>query len=630
MSEWTFKRVNSGDTILDRYDVISVLGENQLGVSCLVNDRSSNQNYLFCQLSFECSAERVEEIQAVVDNLKQLNHKSVAALYDFIVDGSTGYISMEYIDGESFESHIKMRRERGQILGLKAAYSFLAHLCAGIELFHQHDFIFGGLTPRAIYVTNQGRVKISNIILCFLADNYLDDASRMAYFSGPFVAPEVRETRGNATKQADVYSLALLFTELLSSASLEKFDSSPETFIAAIPGVSSAVKETLFSAVKPDLSDRLVDVQMLKEALKAAVDAPADNDLSSIVMGVVDLRALSASTDMPVIDPGQSQARKIDLFDKNPSGSTPSINRRMKKDVWIFQKDGIDYGPFTVDGILEKLYADEIHEKTLILHTVTKEKLPLEEIPEFAEKVKAYIPVREQNRETLKAQKRKKQRQTQGALSGVIILVILIFGGFSAFSWYMIQQMAPPEPLAFNDAFTPFEKKFEPPKEEEVSLNVDDKQALALFDPKASAKEREAAMAAYEAEHRKKYEALRRQMASSKKSAGTAAGDEIDTISFELDENGNEILPLQDWEIDEQVRSPRALRKQSDCFAKYANGRAQKVMVNFVIEQSGSVQGLRTNAQGELNSCLIDAFSSLKFRRFGGTRKRVSYPLVYD
>ena len=51
MSEWTFNRVSSGDTILERYDVVSVLGENEIGVSCLVTDRTRQQNYLFCQLS---------------------------------------------------------------------------------------------------------------------------------------------------------------------------------------------------------------------------------------------------------------------------------------------------------------------------------------------------------------------------------------------------------------------------------------------------------------------------------------------------------------------------------------------------------------------------------------------------
>ena len=99
MSEWTFNRVNSGDTILERYDVISVLGESEIGVSCLVNDRKTNQNYVFRQLAFECTPERIEEIRAVVENLKKLNHKSVASLYDFVTDGSTGYILMEYIDG---------------------------------------------------------------------------------------------------------------------------------------------------------------------------------------------------------------------------------------------------------------------------------------------------------------------------------------------------------------------------------------------------------------------------------------------------------------------------------------------------------------------------------------------------
>ncbi len=623
----TITRLNAGDTILDRYEVKAILGEDVLGVAYLVNDRESNQDYKFKQLCFECDAAKVEAINGLVQNVKGVTHKSVANLYDLVVDKDVGYVSMEFIDGDTFEAHIAMRRENGQLLGVKAAYSFLAHLCAGIDTFHQQNLIFGALTPKNIYVTRQGRVKIGNIICPMIADLFLDDSHRNAYFNNNFVAPEVRQTRQISQKQSDVYSLALLFSELVSTSSFSSFTSEAETFIASLAGISSAVKEGLFAAVKTDASERFSDVLGLKESLKAAVDAPADNDLSSIVVGVADLRNLSASADIPAAD--ASQVRRIDLFDMNQSGMTPSLCRRIKKEVWIFQKDGLDYGPFDKEGLLKKLYSDDIHEKTLILNTMTKEKLPLEEIDDFAEEVRAYLPVRDRNRAERKAREEKMARRAKGALGGTVALIAIGIACVILIPMIILMNMAPPEPLALSEAFPPFEKKFELPKIEEVALNVDDKQALALFDPKASAAEREAAFAAWEAEHRKKYASMRKQFNTTKKAGGGDAGDEIDTIVFG-DEDGNELVPLYDWEVEEQLMNPRALRKQSDCFVKYANGRSLRITVNFVIQQTGVVRNLTTTATGELDQCLVNAFSSLKFRQFGGTVKRVSYPLVYN
>ena len=625
MSEWTLTKLNAGDSILDRYDVSNVLGDTALGTSLIVIDRESHQSYMFKQLSFECDPERAEKIKAAVATFKAVVHKSIAALNEFILDGSTGYISMEYVEGESLEEHLKMRRERAQILGVKAAYGFLAHLCAGLDVLHQTQNAHGALSPKSVLVTSQGRVKLIHPVCAYLAENFLDDDKRNAFFSGEFIAPEVAEKRGAVTRQADVYSLALLFCELLSNKSFKEFGSSPETYIAALPAVSSGVKETLFEAVKVDLSDRLPDIQALKDSLKVAVDAPADNDISSIVVGVADLRSVSASADMPALD--ASQARKLDLF--QGTASSPSLLRRIKKDIWIYSKDGLDYGPFDKEGLLKKLYSDDINEITLILNTTTKEKRHLQDIPEFESEVKAYLPVRDAKHAERAKREKQKSRRTKGAIGGAVVAIAITAAVAILGPMIYLFNLAPPEPLALSEAFPPFEKRFELPKVEEVSLNIDEKQALAFFNPEASAKEREAAFAAWEAEHRKKYAALRNGRKKSAKPGLNGEEDEIQTIVFGVGEDGKELEPLMDWEIEEQIMSPRIVRKLSDCFEKHAGGRRQTVYINFTIQQTGTVRNLSSTAQGELDTCLVSSLSSIKFRQFGGTVKRVKYPLVF-
>ena len=90
-----------------------------------------------------------------------------------------------------------------------------------------------------------------------------------------------------------------------------------------------------------------------------------------------------------------------------------------------------------------------------------------------------------------------------------------------------------------------------------------------------------------------------------------------------------ELEPLSDWEIEEEVMSPRVYRKQADCFAKYAGGRGVSGKIDFVINQTGTTRSFSSSIPGELGACLISSLSSIKFRPFGGTVKRVSLPVSY-
>ncbi|MCL2325466.1 MAG: protein kinase [Proteobacteria bacterium] len=626
MSELTLTKVAAGDVIADRYDVVTIMGEDELGVTCLVTDRNTRQMLLFLQLSFACDASLAEEIRHVVADLRSISHKSMANLELFVSDGVAGYIGMEYVDGETFEAHLRVRRERGQILGLKAAYSFLAHLCSGLEAVHQAGCAYGSLSPRTILVTSQGRVKMAHYVCAHLASRYLSAGRRDRYFGGVFVAPEVRHTSGAMpTPVSDVYSLGLLFAELMSGLSLEGYSGAPEKFIERLSGISAAVKESLYQATRQDAGVRFKNVAAFKESLKRAVDAPSDTDLSSIVLGVNDLRALTASGDLPALDfPPQ---KKPDLFDRGEDRISGAHPKTGDPEVWIYQKNGLDYGPFNTEGLLKKLYQDEIHEKTLVYNTLTKKRESLGKIPACAEAVKAYIPVRERNQAEAAARKKRTEKRVKTAGISTVIAGILGVAALISIPIIALSMLAAPEPLALEAAFPKFSKEFELPKMEEFSLNVDEKQAMALFDPKATAAEREAALAAWEAEHRKVFAAKRR-AAGLSPMGGQQQDDGIETFSFG-GEDGVELPPLLDWEIEEQLMNPRALRRQSDCFVQHSGGRRHQVTVSFAIQQSGSVRNLTTTAQGELNECLVSAFSSLKFRQFGGTIKKVTYPLSY-
>lgn len=621
---YLMQKLNVGEHVADRLEILDILGENALGVTYLMSDIESQEKYLVVQLGFECTEDRVNEIRQAIAAQRSISHKSLASLKDFLVDGNCGYVLMDFIDGVKLTTHLQQHRENGQLLTSKTAYSFLAHLSLGLDALHKAGYSYGCLSPDVIFVTREGRIRISNFILAYLADKYLDDDARNAYYSNAFCAPEVRETRGAATPASDVYSLALLFAELLSDQSLFDFDGTPEPFVAKLPNISTTVKEPLFQASKPDAEDRFANAQIFRDALRAAVDAPEDNNISSIVVGVNSLRDMASATESTITSAEDLTApkKKRDIFD---AAVPVNKTRIVKKDVWTYQKDGMDYGPYSHEDLIKKFYDDVIEENTCIYNTQTKQQQILISIPEFTQEVKDYLPIREKNHAIKKAEERKKSRQKKAAGWGTAILIIIILAVILGAPVVYFALQPDPKPLNFADAMPAFEKKFELPKLEAVSLNVDDAKAKAFFDPKATEAEREAALRAWEEEHRKKYAGKMRPKGGSKTAA---LGEEIETLRF-TDDNGVELEPLADWEIEEQCMSPRILRKVQECYSKHAGGRQINTTVSFTIQTSGLVKNLSTSVTGDLDTCIRGAFSSMHFRQFGGTSKKVSIPVGY-
>ena len=616
MSE--IQKINVGDTIAERFEVTSVMNTSELGVLALANERITGKTQLVLQLSFSIDNFCESDIRHILTDMRGITHKSLATLSEFIVDNETGYLFMENIEGEILENHLAARREQGQILGLKAAYSFIAHISQGVDVLHQNNCFFGRLSSRDIFITPEGRVRILHPICMLLARKYLNEYDRKTFFGSLFCAPEVREFCELVSVLSDVYSLSLLFAELLSTSPLAEFTGSPEAFIAKLPNVSTNVKECLFQASKQDIEDRLKNVQEFKDTLKRAVDAPNDSDLSSIVVGVNDLRSLSNAGLQKMMD--VSVAKKPDLFE---SGSMARpISRIVRQEVWIYQKDGMDFGPYDHKGLIQKFYDDEITESTSVYNTSTKQRQNLGSVEEFANEIREYLPIRDHNRAQRLAAQKKKNFQKKAGIGGVVVAIVLGIAAVLLVPIIILSLQPKPVQLNVADAFPAFEKRFELPKTEEFSLKMDDAQLKALFDPKATEAEIEAAMAAWQADHRKTY---KRKPGSA---GGGGVGEEMDVIVFTGDD-GEELEPLDNSEIEEQVKNPRVIRKQVECFQKYAGGRRFEVNIKFTIQQSGTVRNFSTTATGDLNDCLISSVSSLKFRQFGGTVKKVTLPVGY-
>ncbi len=183
-------------------------------------------------------ADDTEYISALLDEanlVSQLRHPNIATLHDFGNVMGTYFIAMEYIRGENLLSI--MKRAGGDIpVGL--ALYVVSEVCKGLDYAHKKTDDFSGkplnivhrdISPQNILVSLEGDVKIVDFGIARAAQRQSKNTvcgvvkGKLHYMS-----PEQASAGGNIDSRSDIFSLGILFYELLSGNKVYRGETSHE------------------------------------------------------------------------------------------------------------------------------------------------------------------------------------------------------------------------------------------------------------------------------------------------------------------------------------------------------------------------------------------------------------------
>jgi serine/threonine-protein kinase len=198
------------------YHILKLLGEGGMGVVYL-GEREDLGSVAAIKILRDAwlSPARKERFESEQRTLAQLNHPSIAHLYDAdaLPDG-TPWIAMEYVDGVPLTSYCDAKgasvRERLQLFHT---------VCEAVQHAHRHLVIHRDLKPSNILVTAEGQVKL----LDFGIAKQLESVDRPAdqtqtglrMLTPAYAAPE--QIRGGRVGiYTDVYALGVILYQLLT------------------------------------------------------------------------------------------------------------------------------------------------------------------------------------------------------------------------------------------------------------------------------------------------------------------------------------------------------------------------------------------------------------------------------
>lgn len=155
----------------------------------------------------------VERFAREARALARLSHPNIVTVYDFSARDDLCSITMEYVDGPNLRQVL----EAGQ-LPARDALVLVPQICDALQFAHDQGVVHRDVKPENILVDSHSHVKIVDFGLAKLTatDDQLLTASHQVMGTPRYMAPEQMEASRGVDHRADIYSLGIVFYEMLT------------------------------------------------------------------------------------------------------------------------------------------------------------------------------------------------------------------------------------------------------------------------------------------------------------------------------------------------------------------------------------------------------------------------------
>jgi tRNA A-37 threonylcarbamoyl transferase component Bud32 len=230
--------------------------------------------------------------------LARLNHPHIVAVHDFGETDGLYYLVMEYVDGLNLRQLLESEGCRPT-----QALTIIPQICEALEYAHAEGIVHRDIKPENILLDRRGRVRIADFGLAKLVGGPRREltltGSQQVMGTLDYMAPEQRQRSQEIDHRADIYSLGVVFYEMLTGElPLGRF--APPSQTAA---VDARLDEVVFRALERDPErryQRVSDIKTDVEAIQSGQAPVAERGRSG---GSLDLDPAEETASMQVKAP---------------------------------------------------------------------------------------------------------------------------------------------------------------------------------------------------------------------------------------------------------------------------------------------------------------------------------------
>jgi predicted Ser/Thr protein kinase len=206
-----------GDTI-DQMELVGFLGQGGMGFVYEARQTSLERIVALKVLDprLAASAEFTGRFTREAKALAALSHPHIVQVFDYGRDRGLYYLVMEYVEGTT----LRQIMTAGQMTP-EAALRYVPQICEALEYAHSRGIIHRDIKPENILVDTRGTLKIADFGLAKMANaagRSTSQATETGRVMGTahYMAPEQVRGIASVDHRADIYSLGVVFYEMLT------------------------------------------------------------------------------------------------------------------------------------------------------------------------------------------------------------------------------------------------------------------------------------------------------------------------------------------------------------------------------------------------------------------------------
>ena len=214
----TIKGFAAGQKIFGRYTLIRILGRGGMGVVWLARDDKLEREVALKFLPEVMMGDKLAlaDLKRETRRSLDLTHSHIVRIYDFVEDGRTAAIAMEYITGETLTN---ARAERpGHCYEPADIAKWVGQICDALDYAHaKAKVVHRDLKPANLMIDATGDVKVTDFGIATSIADSVSRVSKQAGSSGTpvYMAPQQMMGEKPAVTD-DIYALGATLYDLLT------------------------------------------------------------------------------------------------------------------------------------------------------------------------------------------------------------------------------------------------------------------------------------------------------------------------------------------------------------------------------------------------------------------------------
>ncbi|MFN2531934.1 MAG: protein kinase [Pyrinomonadaceae bacterium] len=258
----------AGD-LIDRYEVVSLLGSGGMGEVYLAHDEKLDRKIALKLLPshFTMNEERLRRFQQEARAASALNHPNIITIHEIGQVENRNFIATEFVDGET----LRQRMKHGP-LSLNESLDIAIQVCGALAAAHNAGIVHRDIKPENIMLRRDGYVKVLDFGLAKLteqreqptdvdaADN-VDISSGLLMGTVKYMSPEQAQGQ-QVDPRSDIFSLGVVLYEMVTGHA--PFKGEDTTYVVTSILKDQPPRLTEYAPRAPEELQRIVSRALIK------------------------------------------------------------------------------------------------------------------------------------------------------------------------------------------------------------------------------------------------------------------------------------------------------------------------------------------------------------------------------